>query len=91
LRVVTSQPAFAGRPATFHEIRAFLEERGFKFHRTRFGDAWFRACDSMIVSDAEPKNCVMTVEGLVPFDFLITQDALSEISAIAGFVRSRDE
>ena len=77
IRVVTSQPAFAGRPPEFSAIHAFMKERGFTFHRTRHGDAWYRMKDGLLVSDAEPKNCVETTEGLVPFDFLIAKATAS--------------
>ena len=83
LRVVTSQPAFAGRPPSRQEIRVFMRERAFVFHLTRFGDAWFRRGDGLLVSDAEPKNAVVTVQGLMPFDFLIARPA-PELLALAG-------
>ncbi|MFN0079310.1 MAG: hypothetical protein ACKVY0_22830 [Prosthecobacter sp.] len=72
-RIITSQPAFHGKPPTLAEIRQFMLERGFVFHRTRFGDAWFRVEDGLLVSDAEPKNAVVTAKGLMPFDFLIAR------------------
>jgi hypothetical protein len=50
-----------------------MVERGFEFHRTRFGDAWFRSEDGMLVSDAEPKNAVVTANGIMPFDFIIAR------------------
>jgi hypothetical protein len=71
LRVVSSQPVFAGKPPSPSQVRSFLEERAFVCHHTRFGDAWFRVEDGMLVSDAEPKNAVMTASGVMPFDFLI--------------------
>lgn len=48
-------------------------ERRFEFHRTRFGDAWFRKEDGLLVSDAEPKNAVVTANGIMPFDFIIAR------------------
>jgi len=75
LRVVTTQPAFTGRPPTLTEIRQFMAGHGFMFHRTRFGDAWFRKEDGLLVSDAEPKNAAVTAQGIMPFDFLIARPA----------------
>lgn len=75
LRVVTSQPAFIGKPPTLTEIRQYMLAHGFMFHSTRFGDAWFRREDRLLVSDAEPKNAVVTVQGIMPFDFLIARPA----------------
>lgn len=82
-RIVTSQPAYFGKPPTLAEIRSFMLDRGFVFHRTRFGDAWFRKEDGTLVSDAEPKNAVLTVNGIMPFDFLIARPA-SELLTQAG-------
>lgn len=73
LRIITSQPAFTGCPPSLKEIHQFMTGRGFVFHRTRFGDAWFRAEDGLLVSDAEPKNAVVTAQGIMPFDFLISR------------------
>lgn len=75
LRIITSQPAYFGKPPTLAEIRRFMQDRGFMFHRTRFGDAWFREEDGTLVSDAEPKNAVLTANGIMPFDFLIARPA----------------
>ncbi len=72
-RIITSQPAYHGKPPTMAEIRQFMLERGFEFHRTRFGDAWFRQEDGLMVSDAEPKNAVVTAKGIMPFDFIIAR------------------
>jgi hypothetical protein len=80
-RLITSQPAYHGKPPTLAEIRQFMLERGFEFHRTRFGDAWFRKEDRMLVSDAEPKNAVMTENGIMPFDFIIARPASSLLKA----------
>ena len=82
-RIITSQPAYFGRPPTLAEIRSFMQDRGFMFHRTRFGDAWFRTEDGMLVSDAEPKNAVLTLNGIMPFDFLIARPS-PELLAQAG-------
>jgi hypothetical protein len=67
LRVVTSQPLLAG----------------FVLHRSRFGDAWLREGDDVLVSDAEPKNAAETVIGIVPFDFLIMR-ATPDLLRLAG-------
>lgn len=83
LRVVTSQPVFTGRPPSLAEIREFMVGRGFRFHRTRFGDAWYRAEDGLLVSDAEPKNAAVTAQGIMPFDFLIARPT-PELLALAG-------
>ncbi|MCF7785368.1 MAG: hypothetical protein K9N47_04555 [Prosthecobacter sp.] len=83
LRVVTSQPVFTGKPPSLMEIRQFMCGHGFVFHRTRFGDAWFRKEDGLLVSDAEPKNAVVTTQGIMPFDFLIAKPA-PELLAQAG-------
>lgn len=71
IRIVTSQPVFLGTPPALAAIQKFLQERGFVHHRTRFGDAWFRHEDCLLISDAEPKNAVTTSAGIMPFDFLI--------------------
>ncbi len=71
VRVVTSQPIFLGRPATGQEIAAFMQERRFVLHRTRFGDVWYRSEDNVLVADAEPKNVVHGVEGLAPIDVIV--------------------
>ncbi|WP_395743185.1 hypothetical protein [Prosthecobacter sp.] len=83
LRIITSQPAYFGKPPALAEIRNFMLDRGFVFHRTRFGDAWFRKEDGMLVSDAEPKNAALTVNGIMPFDFLIARPT-SELLTQAG-------
>lgn len=70
-RVVSTQPVVCGRGALAREIRKFMEERRFKFHRTRYGDAWHRVEDNLLVSDAEPNNVIYTGEVLVPVDVLI--------------------
>ncbi len=72
-RIITSQPAYHGKPPTLAEIRQFMQERDFEFHRTRFGDAWFRKEDGLLVSDAEPKTAVVTANGIMPFDFIIAR------------------
>ena len=82
-RIITSQPAYHGKPPTLAEIRQFMLERGFEFHRTRFGDAWCRKEDRMLVSDAEPKNAVMTEYGIMPFDFIIGRPR-PELLALSG-------
>jgi hypothetical protein len=71
MRVVSRQQAFRGSPPVRDAIRDFMLERGFKLHHTRFGDAWFRSIDGILVSDAEPKNAASTPNGIMPFDFLI--------------------
>ncbi|MES2596972.1 MAG: hypothetical protein V4662_16630 [Verrucomicrobiota bacterium] len=83
-RIITSQPAYHGTPPTLAEIRQFMQEHGFEFHRTRFGDAWFRREDGLLLSDAEPKNAVLTANGIMPFDFLIARPdaALLALSGI---------
>lgn len=83
LRVVTSQPVLAGRPPAFDDLRDFMRADGFALHRTRFGDAWFRETDGILVSDAEPKNAVETANGIIPFDFLIVR-ATPELLRAAG-------
>jgi hypothetical protein len=83
VRVVTSQPVFAGKPPARHALKTFLEDRGFRLYRTRFGDAWFRHEDSMLVSDAEPKNAVVTSAGIMAFDFLIAVPSPG-LLAVAG-------
>jgi hypothetical protein len=80
-RIITSQPAFHGKPPKLAEIRQFMLERGFEFHRTRFGDAWFRKVDAVLISDAEPKNAVVTVNGIMPFDFIIARPASNILKA----------
>lgn len=80
-RIITSQPSYQGKPPTLAEIRQFMLERGFEFHRTRFGDAWFRKEDGVLVSDAEPRNAVATANGIMPFDFIIARPASSLLEA----------
>ncbi len=75
-RIITSQPAYHGKPPTLTEIRQFMLERGLEFHKTRFGDAWFRKEDGLLISDAEPKNAALTTNGIMPFDFLIARPTL---------------
>lgn len=78
-RIVTSQPIFLGKPATHEEIAAFMRERRFVLHRTRFGDVWYRSEDNALVADAEPKNVVHGVGGLAPIDVIVckpTQELL---------------
>jgi hypothetical protein len=82
-RIVTSQPIFLGKPATRQEIAAFMLERRFVLHRTRFGDAWYRSEDDMLVADAEPKNVVHGVEGLAPIDVIVCRPT-EELLKIAG-------
>lgn len=82
-RVVSTQPVFAGVPPRLPLIRQFLEERGFVLHHTRFGDAWYRKIDGLLISDAEPKNAVLTPAGIVPFDFLIARPP-AELLRVAG-------
>lgn len=84
-RIITSQPAYHGKPPMLAEIRQFMLERGFGFHRTRFGDAWFRREDGLLVSDAEPKNAVVTEKGMMPFDFIIAQPP-SKVLQAAGIM-----
>jgi hypothetical protein len=72
-RIVTRQPTFQGPPPSRDAIAEFLRARQFGFHRTRYGDAWYRAEDRLLISDAEPKNAVLTEVGVVPFDFLICE------------------
>ncbi len=86
IRIVTSQPVFLGTPPPRTAIQEFLQERGFIHHRTRFGDAWFRREDSLLISDAEPKNAVATSAGIMPFDFLIA--APSPELLVAAQIRS---
>jgi hypothetical protein len=83
MRVVTSQPAFSGTPPSMSAIHSFLQGRGFKFYRTRFGDAWYRAEARLLISDAEPKNAIETRDGIVPFDFIVCKP-LPEILTLAG-------
>lgn len=64
-RVVTSQPIFLGKPAARQEIAAFMQERRFALHRTRFGDVWYGSEDNVLVSDAEPKNVLVIKRNLV--------------------------
>lgn len=73
LRILSTQPAYRGTPPSSDSIRRFLRDRGFKLHRTRFGDAWYRSIDGLLVSDAEPKNAADTKDGIMPFDFLISR------------------
>lgn len=70
-RVVISQPIFLGKPATRQEIAAFMRERHFGLHRTRFGDVWYRSEDNVLVADAKPKNVVHGVEDLAPIDVIV--------------------
>ncbi len=72
-RIVTSQPLFAGEPPSHIQIQKHLRDFSFRPHRTRFGDAWFRKEDGLLISDAEPKNAVLTRAGIIPFDFLISR------------------
>lgn len=85
-RVVTSQPIFLGRPATRQEIAAFMQERRFVLHRTRFGDVWYRAEDNVLAADAEPKNVVHGMEGLAPIDVIVCRPerSLLQKSGIVG-------
>ena len=83
-RVVTSQPIFLGKPATRQEIAAFMLERRFVLHGTRFGDVWYRSEDNVLVADAEPKNVVHGVGGLAPIDVIVCRPVpeLLEIAEI---------
>jgi hypothetical protein len=83
--MITSQPTCHGKPPTLAEIRQFMLERGFGFRHTRLGDAWFRREDGLLVSDAEPKNVVVTEKGLMPFDFIIAQPP-SKVLRAAGIM-----
>ena len=60
-----------------------MEERRFVRHETRFGDAWYRREDNVLVSDAEPKNVVHGVEGLAPIDVIVCHPTDSLLS-VAG-------
>ena len=84
LRIVSTQPVFRGSPPSMDDIRRFMKDRGFAFHRTRFGDAWYRKIDGLLVSDAEPKNASDTSEGIMPFDFIVARPdpELLEIASI---------
>ncbi|WP_139373037.1 putative polyvalent protein kinase domain-containing protein [Prosthecobacter debontii] len=81
VRVVTSQPIFLGKPATRQEITEFMKKRRFVFHRTRFGDAWYRHEDNVLVADAEPKNVVHGVEGLAPIDVIVCRPSAELLKA----------
>lgn len=85
-RIVTSQPIFLGTPATRKEIADFMRERGFVFHVTRYGDAWYRQEDNVLVADAEPKNIVHGAGGLAPIDVIVCRpsEALLLAAEIAG-------
>lgn len=87
-RIVTSQPLFAGDPPSHASIRRFLEKFGFHFYSTRFGDAWHRQCDGLLVSDAEPKNAVQSIECVIPFDFLIARPPAGLLE-LAGIITRR--
>ncbi len=71
MRVVSRQPVIRGSAATLAQIRVFMEFRGFELHHTRFGDAWYRKADNVLVSDAEPNNVLATLDGLVPVDVIV--------------------
>lgn len=86
LRVVSRQPVIRGRAATLAEIREFMVCRGFVLHRTRFGDAWYRKDDNLLVSDAEPNNVLATDNGLVPIDVLVCRPS-NELQSQSGIVR----
>jgi len=73
MRIVSRQQAFRGSPPDREAIQRFMLDRGFRLHHTRFGDAWFRSIDGVLVSDAEPKNAANTPNGIMPFDFLIAR------------------
>lgn len=70
-------------PADMAKIHDFLRSRGFAFYRTRFGDAWYRSEERLLVSDAEPKNAIEPHDGIVPFDFIVCQPN-PELLALAG-------
>lgn len=76
-RIVTSQPIFLGTPATRREIADFMHERGFVLHQTRYGDAWYRRQDNVLVADAEPKNIVHGNNGLAPIDVIVCRPSAS--------------
>jgi hypothetical protein len=82
-RIVTSQPLLVGTPPSLPAIAEFMRQRRFVLHKTRFGDAWFRKEDGLLVSDAEPKNAVTTCVGILPFDFLIASPP-PELLEMAG-------
>ena len=82
-RIVTSQPIFLGTPATRQEIADFMRERGFVLHRTRYGDAWYRRQDNVLVADAEPKNIVHGTEGLAPIDVIVCRPSQDLLRATA--------
>jgi hypothetical protein len=80
-RIVTSQPIFLGSPATRQEITVFMRERGFVLHQTRYGDAWYRKLDNVLVSDAEPKNIVHGAAGLAPIDVIVCRPSKELLKA----------
>lgn len=80
-RIVTSQPIFLGTPATRREISDFMTERGFVLHQTRYGDAWYRRQDNVLVADAEPKNIVHGNEGLAPIDVIVCRPSATLLQA----------
>jgi hypothetical protein len=65
IRVVTSQPAIAGRSAEPEEIRTFFESSGFTLGRWRRNAVWFRPDDDILCSDTHGGNILMTHDGML--------------------------
>lgn len=84
LRIVTTQPYLIGAKPTHPEIQEYMADGGFRFHRHRLGNFWFRAPDNLMAYDAEPRNFVkLPTEGLAPID-LILQHPDQETRQLAG-------
>lgn len=84
-RIVTTQPVIPGKAATRDEIARFLQEMDFVLFKTRFGDAWYRGRDNLLVADAEPNNVLTTDDAVVPIDILVSRPT-EELLRDAGII-----
>lgn len=72
LRVITTQPALKGAPATTEKISAFFESLGFVRHHLGWRDVWVNRELSVVAEDAHPDNFVLDDQGtVIPIDIPI--------------------
>ena len=63
LRIVTSQPAVRGRPASLDEITDLFVSNGFVPIQLKGRNGWFRELDDMVCSDTHGGNILIQADG----------------------------
>jgi len=61
---------------TLKQIEAFMQEEGFE--AAPGTHKWTRESDGLLVGDAKPDNFILTKNGVVPIDLLISQETVAE-------------